>query len=77
MAKAAATISDVARRARVSTSTVSHVINGTRLVSPEKTALVNEAYLRLVCSAEPGDWNGCGHFSGAASWSKRRGARAG
>jgi LacI family transcriptional regulator len=43
MAKAAATISDVARRARVSTSTVSHVINGTRLVSPEKTALVNEA----------------------------------
>ena len=43
MAKAAATISVVARRARVSTSTVSHVINGTRLVSPEKTALVNEA----------------------------------
>jgi LacI family transcriptional regulator len=43
MARASATISDVARRARVSTSTVSHVINGTRLVSPEKTALVNEA----------------------------------
>ncbi|CAN7684895.1 LacI family DNA-binding transcriptional regulator [Mesorhizobium sp. LjNodule214] len=43
MARATATISDVARRAGVSTSTVSHVINGTRLVSPEKTALVNEA----------------------------------
>ena len=43
MARATVTISDVARRARVSTSTVSHVINGTRLVSPEKTALVNEA----------------------------------
>lgn len=43
MARATATISDVARRAGVSTSTVSHVINGTRLVSPEKIALVNEA----------------------------------
>jgi LacI family transcriptional regulator len=43
MARATVTISDVARRARVSTSTVSHVVNGTRLVSPEKTALVNEA----------------------------------
>ena len=43
MARASATISDVARRAHVSTSTVSHVINGTRIVSPEKTALVNEA----------------------------------
>lgn len=43
MARATATISDVARHARVSTSTVSHVINGTRVVSPEKIALVTEA----------------------------------
>ena len=35
-----ATIVDVARRAGVSVSTVSHVVNGTRFVSPETKALV-------------------------------------
>lgn len=38
-----ATISDVARRAGVATSTVSHVLNGTRYVSPETTAAVQQA----------------------------------
>jgi LacI family transcriptional regulator len=38
-----ATISDVARHARVATSTVSHVLNGTRYVSPETTAAVQRA----------------------------------
>jgi LacI family transcriptional regulator len=37
------TISDVARRAGVSVSTVSHVVNGTRHVNPETIALVNSA----------------------------------
>jgi LacI family transcriptional regulator len=38
-----ATISDVARHAGVATSTVSHVLNGTRYVSPETTAAVERA----------------------------------
>ncbi len=38
-----ATIVDVARRAGVSVSTVSHVINGTRFVSPETKALVQSS----------------------------------
>ncbi|MDR3438136.1 LacI family DNA-binding transcriptional regulator [Telmatospirillum sp.] len=38
-----ATIIDVARRAGVSVSTVSHVVNATRTVSPETTRLVAEA----------------------------------
>ncbi|MDR3518069.1 MAG: LacI family DNA-binding transcriptional regulator [Azospirillaceae bacterium] len=38
-----ATIIDVARRAGVSVSTVSHVVNATRPVSPETTRLVEEA----------------------------------
>ncbi|WP_458735315.1 substrate-binding domain-containing protein [Zobellella taiwanensis] len=38
-----ATIKDVARLARVSTSTVSHVLNKTRFVSPEITARVEQA----------------------------------
>ena len=38
-----ATIIDVARRAGVATSTVSHVLNGTRFVSPETTRAVREA----------------------------------
>jgi LacI family transcriptional regulator len=38
-----ATIVDVARRAGVSVSTVSHVVNGTRRVSPETASLVEEA----------------------------------
>lgn len=38
-----ATIYDVAKRARVSTATVSAVINGTAYVSPELTARVNDA----------------------------------
>ena len=35
-----ATIKDVARIAGVSVSTVSHVVNGTRYVSPEKVRRV-------------------------------------
>ncbi len=38
-----ATIADVARRAGVATSTVSHVLNRTRVVSPETTRAVEEA----------------------------------
>ena len=36
------------------------------------TALVHEAYLRLVGSAEPQNWNGRGHFFGAAAEAMRR-----
>lgn len=38
---------DVARRARVSTSTVSHVLNGTRKVSPETVVAVQQAVREL------------------------------
>jgi LacI family transcriptional regulator len=38
-----ATIADVARVAGVSTSTVSHVLNGTRFVSPETERVVRDA----------------------------------
>lgn len=41
------TIRDVAQRAGVSTSTVSHVINGTRFVSPELAERVREAMAEL------------------------------
>ena len=37
------TMAEVARRAGVSVSTVSHVVNRTRFVSPEKARLVNDA----------------------------------
>nr|WP_292449860.1 LacI family DNA-binding transcriptional regulator [Mesorhizobium sp.] len=36
-------MAEVARRAGVSVSTVSHVINRTRFVSPEKAKLINDA----------------------------------
>ncbi|MCB1018308.1 MAG: LacI family DNA-binding transcriptional regulator [Acidobacteria bacterium] len=42
-----ATIYDVAKRARVSTATVSAVLNGTAYVSPELTSRVNEAVKEL------------------------------
>ena len=42
-----ATIADVARLAHVSTSTVSHVLNGTRFVSPETERLVRDAISRI------------------------------
>jgi RNA polymerase sigma factor (TIGR02999 family) len=38
----------------------------------QPTALVHEAYLRLVGSDEPRDWNGRGHFFGAAAEAMRR-----
>jgi LacI family transcriptional regulator len=38
-----ATIAEVARKAGVSVSTVSHVVNGTRYVSPAKATLVQDA----------------------------------
>ncbi len=38
----------------------------------QATALVHEAYLRLVSGAEPQDWNGRGHFFGAAAEAMRR-----
>jgi LacI family transcriptional regulator len=41
--KSVATISDVARQAGVSVSTVSHVVNGTRHVNPATMALVKSA----------------------------------
>ncbi|MBW8908487.1 MAG: LacI family DNA-binding transcriptional regulator, partial [Mesorhizobium sp.] len=37
------TMAEVARRAGVSISTVSHVVNRTRFVSPEKAQLINDA----------------------------------
>jgi len=36
-------MAEVARRAGVSISTVSHVVNRTRFVSPEKAQLINDA----------------------------------
>ena len=42
-----ATILDVARRAGVATSTVSHVLNGTRFVSADTTRAVHEAVLAV------------------------------
>jgi|SRR5262245_41229726 len=38
----------------------------------QPTALVHEAYLRLVGSEQPQDWNGRGHFFGAAAEAMRR-----
>jgi RNA polymerase sigma factor (TIGR02999 family) len=38
----------------------------------QATALVHEAYLRLVGGAEPQDWNGRGHFFAAAAEAMRR-----
>jgi RNA polymerase sigma factor (TIGR02999 family) len=38
----------------------------------QATALVHEAWLRLVGSEEPGSWNGRGHFFGAAAEAMRR-----
>src|SRR5437763_865528 len=38
----------------------------------DATALVHEAYLRLVGGARPDGWNGRGHFFGAAAEAMRR-----
>ena len=38
----------------------------------QATALVHEAYLRLVGGADPQDWAGRGHFFGAAAEAMRR-----
>ena len=38
----------------------------------QATALVHDAYLRLVDVAEPGQWNGRGHFFAAAAEAMRR-----
>lgn len=38
----------------------------------QPTALVHEAYLRLVGGEAPGDWNGRGHFFAAAAEAMRR-----
>jgi RNA polymerase sigma factor (TIGR02999 family) len=38
----------------------------------QPTALVHEAYLRLVGGGRPQDWNGRGHFFGAAAEAMRR-----
>lgn len=38
----------------------------------QPTALVHEAYLRLVGDGQPRDWNGRGHFFGAAAEAMRR-----
>ena len=38
----------------------------------QATALVHEAYLRLVSGVEPQDWNSRGHFFGAAAEAMRR-----
>jgi RNA polymerase sigma factor (TIGR02999 family) len=38
----------------------------------QPTALVHEAYLRLVGSGAPAHWDGCGHFFAAAAAAMRR-----
>jgi RNA polymerase sigma factor (TIGR02999 family) len=38
----------------------------------QPTALVHEAYLRLVGSGTPAQWDGCGHFFAAAALAMRR-----
>jgi RNA polymerase sigma factor (TIGR02999 family) len=38
----------------------------------QPTALVHEAYLRLVGGGQPNDWNGRGHFFAAAAEAMRR-----
>src|SRR5215475_10163192 len=38
----------------------------------QATALVHEAYLKLVETDKPGNWNGRAHFFGAAAESMRR-----
>ena len=38
----------------------------------QATALVHEVYLRLLGDGEPRDWNGRGHFFGAAAEAMRR-----
>jgi RNA polymerase sigma factor (TIGR02999 family) len=38
----------------------------------QPTALVHEAYLRLVGASQPQDWNGRGHFFAAAAEAMRR-----
>jgi RNA polymerase sigma factor (TIGR02999 family) len=38
----------------------------------QATALVHEAYLRLVGDGQPGDWSGRGHFFAAAAEAMRR-----
>src|SRR5262249_35911678 len=38
----------------------------------QATALVHEAYVRLVCGSYQPDWNGRGHFFGAAAEAMRR-----
>jgi RNA polymerase sigma factor (TIGR02999 family) len=38
----------------------------------QATALVHEAYLRLVRSGQPAEWNGRGHFFAAAAEAMRR-----
>jgi RNA polymerase sigma factor (TIGR02999 family) len=38
----------------------------------QPTALVHEAYVRLVGGRQPQDWNGRGHFFGAAAEAMRR-----
>jgi RNA polymerase sigma factor (TIGR02999 family) len=38
----------------------------------QATALVHEAYLRLAGGGQPQDWNGRGHFFGAAAEAMRR-----
>jgi RNA polymerase sigma factor (TIGR02999 family) len=38
----------------------------------QPTALVHEAYLRLVGSGAPAHWDGCGHFFAAAAEAMRR-----
>jgi len=47
------TMKDVAKLANVSVTTVSHVINGTRYVSPELTKRVNEAIEELNYRPDP------------------------
>lgn len=54
---------------RLAAAKLAHEKPGSTL---QATALVHEAYLRLVDSAQPQDWNGRGHFFAAAAEAMRR-----
>jgi RNA polymerase sigma factor (TIGR02999 family) len=54
---------------RLATQRLSHEKPGQSL---QATALVHEAYLRLVSTDVPQDWNGRGHFFAAAAEAMRR-----
>src|SRR5689334_12411709 len=54
---------------RLATQRLAHETPGQTL---QATALVHEAFLRLIDGEQPQEWNGRGHFFGAAAEAMRR-----